>query len=378
MSQNIEAQNPFQLYGKGFRLYASFNGRASRKEYWSFHLLNVGVAFLLLIIGNSPEVGLTLLALLFFGSIIPGTAVLVRRLHDVGQSGWWVLIGWIPLIGNLILLIWLVSKGVNGANQYGDDPLSGTEDLATENNHSKTVNNQKSLETNQKPAETTNTRRLGEANRKFTETTKKPVDENYEYFCGDCEKQVGDEANFCKYCGASFEPAVCSTCGSGIAENSKFCESCGKQLTTDEELRSSSKRLLYIDPEAKIRIPIGKELENMDSAEQLGWWLLFEVAKEANSKVKENLLSEEESSTLRSSVKVDIELEKKVIHLAKYVAKKSASAVPTLSAVPTKELVRYPSGLIVSKIFNEKMNELISSNLDWSLLQLMKDYRHTL
>ena len=55
-----------------------------------------------------------------------------------------------------------------------------------------------------------------------------------------------------------------------------------------------------------------------------------------------------------------------------YVAKKSASDSPT------RELVRYPSGRIVSKIWNEKMNELIESNLDWSLLKLMKDYRHTL
>jgi uncharacterized membrane protein YhaH (DUF805 family) len=61
--------------------------------------------------------GITVLALL-----LPNLAVGIRRLHDTGRSGWWILIGVIPIIGWLVLLFWYVSKGTDGDNRFGPDP----------------------------------------------------------------------------------------------------------------------------------------------------------------------------------------------------------------------------------------------------------------
>ncbi len=54
---------------------------------------------------------------------MPGLAVPIRRLHDIDKSGWWILIGFIPLIGIIILLLWFVRRGSEGPNLFGDDPL---------------------------------------------------------------------------------------------------------------------------------------------------------------------------------------------------------------------------------------------------------------
>lgn len=108
--------------------YAQFNGRARRKEYWMFVLFNIIFAiiamsldnllgFAIAGIGYGPLYGLYTLAV-----AIPGLAVAVRRLHDVGKSGWMLLIALIPLIGAIWLLVLLVSDSKPGENQYGPNP----------------------------------------------------------------------------------------------------------------------------------------------------------------------------------------------------------------------------------------------------------------
>ncbi len=108
--------------------YAGFSGRARRKEYWMFVLFNVIFAIVAMIldnvlgiamegIGYGPIYGLYLLAI-----IIPSLAVGVRRLHDVGKSGWMMLIALIPIIGAIWLLVLFVQDSIPGENKYGANP----------------------------------------------------------------------------------------------------------------------------------------------------------------------------------------------------------------------------------------------------------------
>tara|TARA_B100000029_G_C16966888_1_gene738451 strand:- start:101 stop:472 length:372 start_codon:yes stop_codon:yes gene_type:complete len=102
--------------------YANFNGRASRSEYWWFQLFYIIVIFVAMIfdsmyINNVQTMGpvelLTTLVLL-----LPLLSVTARRLHDVGRSGWWMLVG-ITIIGLIPLFIWWVSVGTKSKNKYG-------------------------------------------------------------------------------------------------------------------------------------------------------------------------------------------------------------------------------------------------------------------
>ena len=92
-------------------------GRASRSEYWFFVLFN-----LLLGIGSifaHPLIGMITLV-----TLPASLCVMVRRLHDLDRSGWWWLIAFIPLIGGLILLVWFISEGTEGTNDYGEVPTN--------------------------------------------------------------------------------------------------------------------------------------------------------------------------------------------------------------------------------------------------------------
>jgi uncharacterized membrane protein YhaH (DUF805 family) len=110
-----------------FSNYANFRGRACRSEFWWFQLfLLVGgvVAALLDLFANTNLLGGSPLATLFWlATIIPDLAVTVRRLHDTDSSGWWILLGLIPLIGMVVLIVWWCQKGSRGYNRFGADPL---------------------------------------------------------------------------------------------------------------------------------------------------------------------------------------------------------------------------------------------------------------
>jgi uncharacterized membrane protein YhaH (DUF805 family) len=100
--------------------YAQFDGRARRKEYWMFFLFNVIISIVLSVIDSM--VGMPVLGGLYFlAIIIPGVAVTIRRLHDTGRSGWWALLGLLPVVG-LVLLVFLVLDSQPGDNQYGPNP----------------------------------------------------------------------------------------------------------------------------------------------------------------------------------------------------------------------------------------------------------------
>ena len=104
------------------RQYKNFYGRASRREYWMFVLINTLISIGLAMIEQVLFSGTSLLSGLYtLVVIIPGVAVTIRRLHDIGKSGWMQLIILIPLIGSIWFLILMAREGEHGGNQYGND-----------------------------------------------------------------------------------------------------------------------------------------------------------------------------------------------------------------------------------------------------------------
>jgi len=106
-------------YLAALKKYAVFSGRAQRKEYWFFGLFNSLILLALGFVESDESVLTTLFAL---AVVTPSIAVTVRRLHDTGKSAWWLLIGLIPLVGNLILFFYMIEDSDVGQNAYGSDP----------------------------------------------------------------------------------------------------------------------------------------------------------------------------------------------------------------------------------------------------------------
>ncbi|MEQ1797895.1 MAG: DUF805 domain-containing protein [Lacibacter sp.] len=111
--------------------YANFQGRARRSEYWYFVLFNIIVIIPFYVIGligaANDSIALTVLGFGVYGivalaSLVPSLAVVVRRLHDTNRSGWYYFIGLIPLVGGILLLVWMFTEGDRFQNNYGDDP----------------------------------------------------------------------------------------------------------------------------------------------------------------------------------------------------------------------------------------------------------------
>ena len=102
--------------------YAVFGGRARRKEYWMFLLFNIIISITLGVIeGIVGSYGI--IAMLYSLAImIPAVSVTVRRLHDIGRKGWWILITLVPILGAIVLLVFLVQDSNPGENQYGANP----------------------------------------------------------------------------------------------------------------------------------------------------------------------------------------------------------------------------------------------------------------
>jgi uncharacterized membrane protein YhaH (DUF805 family) len=95
------------------RKYVDFSGRASRSEFWWFFLFQIIV---MIVTGMMSEILNGIAAL---GLLLPGLAVGARRLHDIGKSAWFLLLGLIPVLGFLVLLYWFVQPS-EGANAYGN------------------------------------------------------------------------------------------------------------------------------------------------------------------------------------------------------------------------------------------------------------------
>src|SRR6516225_4086946 len=109
--------------------YAEFTGRSRRKEYWMFVLLSIGIYLIASMLdgiaGMNGIIARTygpITALVALALLVPTLAVSIRRLHDSDRSGWWLLLGLVPMVGEIIVLIFMVLKGTPGANSFGADP----------------------------------------------------------------------------------------------------------------------------------------------------------------------------------------------------------------------------------------------------------------
>jgi len=103
------------------RQYANFNGRAHRTAYWMFVLFYF--IFYVVAIAIDGLLGIVLVSGLYnLALLIPSISVCARRLHDTGRSGWWQLIGLIPILGIIVMIVFLVQDSQPGDNQYGPYP----------------------------------------------------------------------------------------------------------------------------------------------------------------------------------------------------------------------------------------------------------------
>lgn len=105
---------------EALKKYAVFTGRSRRKEYWFFVLFSILIAIVVGIVDGVTGLGV-LSPLYSLALLIPSIAVAIRRLHDVGKSGWWLLLGFVPLVG-LVLLYFMVQDSQPGGNEYGPNP----------------------------------------------------------------------------------------------------------------------------------------------------------------------------------------------------------------------------------------------------------------
>ena len=116
---------------QALRNYAVFSGRARRKEYWMFALFNIIFTFAAMFADHlmGMTIGGTGYGFIYMayslGMLIPGLAVGVRRLHDVGKSGWFMFIILVPLAGAIWLLVLACTEGTRDDNEYGPDPKGG-------------------------------------------------------------------------------------------------------------------------------------------------------------------------------------------------------------------------------------------------------------
>jgi uncharacterized membrane protein YhaH (DUF805 family) len=121
--------NPIDSLVTCFQKYVGFEGRASRSEYWWFFLLTFIASFIAGII-DAILFGIELTDptpitwALQIGVLLPSLAVAVRRLHDIGKSGWYIFIALIPIAGIIILIVWYCSDGDHVSNMYGPVPTN--------------------------------------------------------------------------------------------------------------------------------------------------------------------------------------------------------------------------------------------------------------
>lgn len=116
-------------YIEVLKKYAVFSGRAPRAEYWFFTLFNLIISIVLGFVDGaagliSQSSGMGVLGTIYMLAVLlPGIAVTVRRLHDTGRSAWWLLLFLIPLLGALVILVFLILGSQEEENQYGAKPV---------------------------------------------------------------------------------------------------------------------------------------------------------------------------------------------------------------------------------------------------------------
>lgn len=212
--------------------YAEFGGRSRRQEYWMFTLIQFLIVFTGYIVGLvliAVGIGAVILGLCFLYSLIsfiPAMAVSTRRLHDTGKSGWFMLIGFIPFVGGIILIILLASDGDPGMNQYGPNPkLPMPYPMPY-------------------PSAGPSASPLGlQPQAPFRSQAQPPFRSQAQLvstfagggdfgFCGNCGTKQQRASSFCGSCGAKLKETVpfCGNCGAKLQDASQFCNGCGTHV----------------------------------------------------------------------------------------------------------------------------------------------------
>ncbi len=109
-----------------FKNYVNFNGRSRRSELWWFILFNIIIQIIIIILANLITKNLMFLSYIYSLIIfLPGLSLVIRRLHDIGKSGWYIFIAFIPIVGIFILLYFYCLDSENQSNEYGESPKYG-------------------------------------------------------------------------------------------------------------------------------------------------------------------------------------------------------------------------------------------------------------
>lgn len=111
-----------EFFIRAYKNYANFNGRDTRQQYWMFYLFYIIAYIVLNIVDAVLGTGGLLSGIFALASFVPAIAIAARRLHDINKSGWWQLLVLIPIIGAIVLIVFLVKQGEDGENRFGADP----------------------------------------------------------------------------------------------------------------------------------------------------------------------------------------------------------------------------------------------------------------
>lgn len=109
-------------YLKVLKQYVDFAGRARRKEYWMFVLFNMIVSIVAGAIDGALGTGQIISAIYSLAVLLPGLAVAIRRLHDIGKSGWNCLWALLPIVGTILIIVWMCKDSQPGDNKWGPNP----------------------------------------------------------------------------------------------------------------------------------------------------------------------------------------------------------------------------------------------------------------
>jgi uncharacterized membrane protein YhaH (DUF805 family)/RNA polymerase subunit RPABC4/transcription elongation factor Spt4 len=192
----------FDEYKNVLKKYVDFEGRATVREFWSFYLINSAAGLLLALVFP------VLVVVLLLGTLLPGIAVGVRRLHDQNRNGAYSFLVFAPF-GVVVLLFWATQPGTAGRNDYGPDPLGRKRQLPNSGSRNPVP-----------PPRHRPTHR----------------EEGEELTCTNCDATVSESAIFCPKCGAEFDDPSCPNCGAEPLEGADFCDQCGHDLREVEEV----------------------------------------------------------------------------------------------------------------------------------------------
>ena len=111
-----------EAYKKFWQNYVNFSDRSRRSDYWYVVLINMVISIALSILAKGLPIVSAVSSLYSLATLVPGIAIVVRRLHDIGKSGWHYLFVLIPIVGAIILIVWLATDSQPGENIYGPNP----------------------------------------------------------------------------------------------------------------------------------------------------------------------------------------------------------------------------------------------------------------